>query len=218
MTLSAASLAKPGLLAVLTAAALATAGAHQAGTMDIDRGKGAHQAHQAHQEHASPWHGVTRAVAVIRATEGNDVSGTIRFEQVDGGVRVTARVRGLEPDSQHGFHVHQFGDATEADGTSAGSHYDPSGSGHHAEPGASDAHHAGDFGNLEADGRGVARYDRVFESLSIAGSHAPVLGRAVIIHAEPDQFDQPTGSAGARIGIGVIGVANPEGFEQSLGR
>lgn len=213
MTLTAAALAKPSLLGALTAA-MAAAGIHQTGTMDLDRAKDAAQ-----HAHASPWEDLTQAVAVIRPTEGNDgVSGTIRFEQTDGGVRVTALVRGLEPNAKHGFHVHQFGDATKADGTSAGSHYDPSGSGHHAKPGAGDAHHAGDFGNLEADARGVARYDRTFDGLSIAGSEAPVVGRAVIIHAEADQFDQPTGSAGARIGIGVIGVANPEGFGTPLGR
>ena len=216
MTLATAAFAKPSLLSAVAAITMAAAGVHQAGTMDLDRAKGA--AKQAHQAHASPWHGVTRAVAVIRATEGNGVSGTVRFERVDSGVRVTALVRGLDPNSRHGFHVHQFGDATKADGTSAGSHYDPSGSGHHARPGAGDAHHAGDFGNLEADASGMARYERTFDGLSIAGSKAPVVGRAVIIHAEADEFDQPTGSAGARIGIGVIGVANPEGFEQSLGR
>jgi Cu-Zn family superoxide dismutase len=213
MTLTAAAFAKPSLLGALTAVAMAGAGVHQAGTIDLDRAKGSHQ------QHAAPWEGVTQAVAVIGPTEGNDgVSGTVRFERVEGGVRVTAHVQGLEPGSKHGFHVHQFGDATAADGTSAGGHYDPSGSGHHAKPGAGEPHHAGDFGNLEANDQGVARYERTFEGLSIAGSKAPVLGRAVIVHAQPDEFDQPTGSAGARIGIGVVGVANPEGFDTPLGR
>ncbi len=216
MTRTAAAFAKPSLLGALTAA-IATVGVHQAGTADIDRAKGGAQ--HAEHAHASPWADLTRAVAVIRPTDGNDgVSGTIRFERTDGGVRVTAYVEGLEPNSRHGFHVHQFGDATKPDGTSAGGHYDPAGSGHHAKPGSGDAHHAGDFGNLEADADGVARYDRTFDTLTIAGSQAPVLGRAVIIHAEEDRFDQPTGSAGARIGIGVIGVGNPEGFDRPLGR
>jgi Cu-Zn family superoxide dismutase len=205
--------AKPNLLSALAAAAMATAGAHQAGTMEPDRAKGGQHAQ------ASAWEGLTQAVAVVRPTEGNGgVSGTVRFEQVADGVRVTALVRGLEPDSRHGFHIHQFGDATRPDATSAGSHYDPAGTEHHARPGAGDAHHAGDMGNLEADGQGVARLEKTFRGMSIAGDHAPILGRAVIIHAQPDQFDQPTGSAGDRIGIGVIGVANPEAFAQPLGR
>jgi superoxide dismutase, Cu-Zn family len=31
----------------------------------------------------------------------------------------------------------------------------------------------------------------------------------VIVHAKPDDFGQPVGNAGARIGCGVIGIANP---------
>lgn len=165
---------------------------------------------------------VEHAVAVIRPTdgafEGDGVHGTVRFEAVEDGVRVTAVVRGLEPGSKHGFHVHEFGDATAADGTSAGSHYDPAGTGHHAKPGTDKPHHAGDMGNLEANEQGVARLERTFEFMSIAGSEAPIIGRAVVVHAEADEFDQPTGCAGARIGIGVIGVANPEGFGRPLGR
>ncbi|MFI4916781.1 MAG: superoxide dismutase family protein [Phycisphaerales bacterium JB060] len=210
-------IANTATLSGFIAAALAGAGTLHTAQMD-GHTRGADQQHARHAQD-SVLQDVTRAVAVIRPTEGNDgVSGTIRFERVEDGVRVTALVRGLEPNSKHGFHAHEFGDATAADGTSAGGHYDPSGSGHHARPGTGDAHHAGDFGNLEANSEGVARYDRTFDGLSIAGSEAPVLGRAVIIHAQPDQFDQPTGSAGARIGIGVIGVANPEQFGKPLGR
>lgn len=211
--------ANASTLTGLLAAALAGAGTlHIAPAGGSVRGIDQHAQHHQQARHAEhALHDLDRAVAAIGPTEGNDgVSGTIRFEKVDGGVRVTAYVEGLEPNSKHGFHVHQYGDATAADGTSAGGHYDPSGSGHHARPGAGEAHHAGDFGNLEANPEGVARYDRTFESLTIAGSEAPVLGRAVIIHAEEDQFDQPTGSAGARIGIGVIGVANPELFDRPL--
>lgn len=213
MTANATSLS--GTLSGFIAAALAGAGTLHTAQMD-GHTRGADQQHARHAQD-SILQDITRAVAVIRPTEGNDgVSGTIRFERVEDGVRVTALVRGLKPNSKHGFHAHEFGDATKPDGTSAGSHFDPAGSGHHARPGAGDAHHAGDFGNLEADAQGVARYDRTFESLTIGGSKAPVLGRAVVVHAEADEFDQPTGSAGARIGIGVIGVANPEGFGRSL--
>lgn len=206
---------QPTLLSALTAATLTAAGAHSILSVDVSHAQDRMDHQHAHQ---TSWEDLTQAVAVIRSTEGNDVRGTVRFEQVDGGVRVTAVVHGLTPGSKHGFHVHEFGDATKGDGTSAGSHYDPAGTEHHADPGEGGHHHAGDMGNLEADEQGVARFEKTFEFMSVAGSQAPVLGRAVIIHAKPDQFDQPTGSAGDRIGIGVIGVANPEEFGRRLGR
>lgn len=171
-----------------------------------------HRMHQAQDVLSEVQH----AVAVIRPTKDKDAYGAVRFEAVEGGVRVTAMIKGLQPGSKHGFHIHEFGDATKPDATSAGSHYDPANTDHHARPGADEPHHAGDMGNLEANEQGIARFERTFESMSIAGSDAPVIGRAVVVHAEPDEFDQPLGSAGARIGIGVIGVANPEGFGRPL--
>jgi Cu-Zn family superoxide dismutase len=45
-------------------------------------------------------------------------------------------------------------------------------------------------------------------NISIQGQKNPILGRAVIVHAKPDDGGQPVGNAGARIACGVIGVAN----------
>lgn len=161
--------------------------------------------------HVSQWKNVHEAVAVIRPTEGNNVRGIVRFTDVEGGVRVVARITGLTPNQQHAFHIHQYGDASAANGTSAGGHYDPAASEHHAHANADEAHHAGDLGNLEADDSGKAIYERVIHRVTVAGLAGPIVGRGVIIHAGIDQFTQPTGGAGGRIGIGVIGVAKPAG-------
>jgi Cu-Zn family superoxide dismutase len=154
---------------------------------------------------------VTEAVALIRPTEGNEVRGAVRFtQQTDGTVRIVADVEGLEPDSVHGLHIHEFGDLRAADATSAGGHYAPAGH-PHAGPTAP-KHHAGDFGNLAADGDGAARKEMTVDFVSlVCPMHNPILGRAVVIHAgEDDLHTQPTGAAGARIGVGVIAIANPE--------
>ncbi len=151
-----------------------------------------------------------QAVAVIQPTAGNSVRGVVTFTRTESGVRVQARVRGLKPGARHGFHLHRFGDARSPDGTSAGGHYDPEGTNHHDRPNADEPHHAGDLGNLTASDTGLATYDRVIENISVVGHDNPVVGRGVIVHAKPDDFGQPTGNAGARIGIGVIGTANPE--------
>ena len=120
-------------------------------------------------------------------------------------MKVTGEITGLEP-GEHGFHVHQFGDATDmAEGKSAGSHMDVGDDSPHGKP--TDAkRHTGDLGNVTADENGVATVDVTDEVISLNGGHS-VLGRGVVVHAEPDDFGQPTGNAGGRVALGVIGVA-----------
>jgi Cu-Zn family superoxide dismutase len=119
------------------------------------------------------------------------------------GIRVIAEVSGLTP-GDHGFHVHQWGDASAPDGTSAGGHFNPHDT-DHALPEA-DVRHVGDLGNLHAGADGRAVYDRIDTGLSLGGAHT-IIGRGLIIHAKTDDGGQPTGNAGARVAIGVIGIA-----------
>lgn len=144
-------------------------------------------------------------IAVVTPTEGNKAKGVVRFVEGDDGVQVSARIEGLKPNSKHGFHVHEFGDASAPDGTSAGDHFNPEGHDHGLPP--ESQRHAGDFGNIEADSRGVGELELTVENLRLTGGPRAILGRAVIVHAEPDDGGQPTGNAGDRIGIGVIGIA-----------
>lgn len=148
---------------------------------------------------------VKEAVAVVHGTQGNDkVKGVVRFSDAGTGLKVMAEVEGLNPGQEHGFHVHEFGDATAPDGASAGGHFNPD-KHEHGKPGDAKAH-PGDMGNLKADAQGKAKLEVTLPAASVAGKNA-ILGRSVILHAKPDDFSQPTGNAGARIGIGVIGAA-----------
>jgi len=159
--------------------------------------------------HANMWSGVNRAVAVIYPTKGNAASGVIYFDTMGDHVHVHGEVKGLTPNSTHGFHIHEFGDSSSDDGTAAGGHYNPEGH-PHAGPTAA-MHHAGDLGNITADASGVAKVDEMITGITVAGMMDPIIGRGVVVHAAPDDLKtQPTGAAGARIGVGVIGVAkNP---------
>jgi len=145
-----------------------------------------------------------KAVAVLHPTQGNTANGTVYFYQTGQGVRVVADVTGLTP-GLHGFHIHQFGDCSALDGTSAGGHFNPTAE-PHAGPDA--AHrHAGDLGNLNADSTGSAHYDTVVSHIQISGPNS-ILGRGLIVHAQPDDLtSQPTGNAGARLACGAIGIA-----------
>jgi Cu-Zn family superoxide dismutase len=146
--------------------------------------------------------GMGRAVAVLVATTGNTARGTVTFEVVEGGLRITAQIEGL-PAGNHGFHIHEFGDCSAADGTSAGGHYNPGGAAHAGPDGS--PRHVGDLGNITADTQGMASYDRTDRLVRLDGPDS-VLGRAVIVHAGADDFaTQPTGNAGARLACGVIG-------------
>jgi Cu-Zn family superoxide dismutase len=148
----------------------------------------------------------TEAVAVVVPTQGSQVHGVVRFIESGDSIKVVADIEGLPPSSSHGFHIHEFGDATAADGISAGSHYNPDNH-QHGGPESSE-HHAGDLGNVVADATGKAHYEITSHDLSIVGEHHPILGRSVIIHANADDLT-PKPNVGARIAIGVIGLAKP---------
>lgn len=134
-------------------------------------------------------------------------SGTVTFTEKDGKVMVVADIKGLKPNTKHGFHIHEKGDISAPDLTSAGGHYNP-GKHQHGAPATGPAVHAGDLGNIESDDKGNAHYEVTVENISIDGDEAPIVGHAVIIHAKADDLkSQPTGDAGGRIGGGVIEVS-----------
>lgn len=147
---------------------------------------------------------ITKATAVLHPTEGSQVTGTVTFTQTAAGIRVVGNVEGLTA-GQHGFHVHEYGDCSAPDGTSAGGHFNPDGKDHGA-PTDMDRH-VGDLGNIMADESGIGTYDRTDTVIAFSGSHS-IIGRGVIVHAGEDDFTtQPTGGAGARAACGVIGIA-----------
>ena len=154
-------------------------------------------------EHAAEMEMPKNGVALLVPTRGNEARGILRLVQEGEDLKITGRIRNLTP-GEHGFHIHEFGDLRSPDGTSAGGHFNPHGH-EHGEPG--EESHMGDLGNITAGEDGVAR-------IEITAKKTPlhfILGRAFVVHAGKDDLQsQPSGDAGARVAIGVIGVANPE--------
>jgi superoxide dismutase, Cu-Zn family len=145
------------------------------------------------------------AIVVLHPTEGNKVTGTVTFTPTANGVRVEAEIKGLTA-GKHGFHIHEFGDCSSADGNSAGAHFNPTNKPHGA-PTAKERHD-GDMGNIEADASGTAKLSYVDHELSLASGERSIIGHAVIVHTKADDLkSQPTGDAGARVACGVIGWA-----------
>ena len=149
---------------------------------------------------------VTKAVAVLSPTEGNNVRGTVTFTKEGDKVKVVAHIDGLTP-GKHGFHIHEWGDCSSKDGAAAGGHFNPSAAPHAARDAS--ARHAGDLGNIEVAADGKAHVDFTDPMLKLDGPNS-IIGHAVIVHANPDDLKtQPTGNAGGRQACGVIGAAKP---------
>lgn len=144
---------------------------------------------------------ITKAVAHLESTEGNKVTGTVTFTKVDSGIHITADIEGLKP-GKHGFHIHEKGDCSAPDGSSAGGHFNPDNVKHGAP--TDSVRHVGDMGNITADKDGKAHFEWTDNLMAFSGSHN-IIGKAVIVHSAADDLkSQPSGNAGSRIACGVI--------------
>lgn len=149
------------------------------------------------------------AKADIRGTaEGSTVSGEAVLTDTPQGVQVEVTVAGAPP-GPHGLHIHQFGACADA-GNAAGGHFNPHNAPHGFLPkdGAEHAH-PGDMGNIEADAQGAGRLSVLLPGVTLAGGPVSVAGRAMVLHEQADDFGQPTGNAGGRIGCGPILLVKP---------
>lgn len=144
---------------------------------------------------------IKKASVVLNPTKDHKVKGKVNFTAVEDGVRVVADIEGLTP-GEHGFHIHEHGDCSAPDATSAGGHFNPTHK-KHGSPEDTDRH-VGDLGNILADQNGIAHLDRVDKVISLNGPNS-IIGKSIIIHEKADDFkSQPTGNAGGRVACGVI--------------
>ncbi len=158
--------------------------------------------------------------AVLRDVDGNKV-GKVKFDGDEHGTVVKVTVNGVTVglDGYHGFHLHANDSAGPCDPaaaagpfTNVGGHWNPTAKDHGS--------HAGDLPSIQVlgDGSGSAR--------SVTGRFSPadIAGRAVILHAGPDNFGniptryvapleplggpdidtKKTGDAGSRIACGIV--------------
>lgn len=146
---------------------------------------------------------VLKAICIVNPLSKSKVHGLLRFTQTGHTVELKGEIFGLTP-GKHAFHVHEFGDMTSQDGMSTGAHFNPDKKPH------GDRHdkdrHVGDLGNITADEDGKAVVHLKDNVISLHGKHS-IIGRAIIIHDKADDFSQPVGNAGGRIGGGIIGIA-----------
>ncbi|ATB34110.1 superoxide dismutase family protein [Melittangium boletus] len=142
------------------------------------------------------------AIATLESRSGSSTTGSAEFSEVDDGVKLTLEVQGSTP-GLHGAHIHETGDCSAADASSAGAHWNPTSKDHGpADPN----HHLGDLGNIQINDDGKGTLSLTKSAWKIGdGSAEDVIGRAIIIHAsEDDLVSNPAGNAGGRFACGVI--------------
>lgn len=141
------------------------------------------------------------AMCTLSPSSDSQVKGWVKFTQMEGYVKIEGEVTGLTP-GRHGFHVHEKGDCSAPDASSAGGHFNPMQLKHGA-PSSRDRH-AGDLGNIQANRKGTAKFKFKDKIIRLSGENS-ILDKALIVHADRDDLKtQPTGNAGKRVACGVI--------------
>jgi len=141
------------------------------------------------------------ATAQLAPASGSQVQGSAAFTRIPGGLHLEVKVAGLTP-GEHGIHVHEVGDCSAPDATSAKGHFNPANKAHGGHEGE---HHAGDMPNLVADTDGKATYSVDLPGLTVGEGENNINGRGLVIHAAPDDYkSQPAGNSGKRVACGAI--------------
>ncbi|MAB78736.1 MAG: superoxide dismutase [Planctomycetes bacterium] len=142
------------------------------------------------------------ANARLVGKNGVGLSGHATFTEMEGGVLVEIVVRNLTP-GHHAVHIHENGDCSAPDASSAGGHFNPTDE-PHGSPHMT-KHHLGDLGNLYVQPDRTGYHSIFMPELSVRNGPRSIREKSVVIHANPDDLSsQPSGNAGPRIGCGVI--------------
>lgn len=151
---------------------------------------------------------VGQASVVLAPASGSLVSGRLALRPMGDGVHLSGEIGGLTRNASHAIHIHERGDCSAADASSAGGHFNPAGR-PHGKAGTA-AHHAGDMDNIVANASGVATVNVHARGVVLGGGAGnDAIGRAVVVHAKRDDYtSQPAGDAGARVACGVIRTGN----------
>ena len=142
------------------------------------------------------------ATTTLDSRSNSTTTGTAEFEPSGEGAKLTLKVSGATA-GQRGAHIHETGDCSAADASSAGGHWNPATKDHGpADP----AHHLGDLGNITIGEDGKGELVVTKQEWRIGdGSAQDVVGKAIIIHAgQDDLVSNPAGNSGGRVACGVI--------------
>jgi Cu-Zn family superoxide dismutase len=151
---------------------------------------------------------VMKGVATFSGAGG--VKGEAVFTDTRRGLEIMATFSEL-PSGEHGFHIHTNGDLREEGCMGACAHYNKGPKRNHGPApgtqGGQGERHTGDLGNIE-------KTDHVYRYKLVDVTVADLLGRTLIVHADPDDLglgghddSLVTGHSGKRIACAIIGRA-----------
>ncbi len=146
-----------------------------------------------------------KASAYIKGTKPDSkVYGEAEFIEEKGGVSIFVEVYNVSPPGKRGIHVHEYGSCAEG-GNAAGGHFNPHGIKHGFFPADGvEKSHPGDMGNVIISPKGEGVLSVFLRGASLSEGEYNIAGKAMILHEKEDDFGQPTGNAGGRIGCGII--------------
>ena len=158
---------------------------------------------------------ITNKPVYAIAVFNDKINGTVKFSEdlTNNRIKIDLDIRGLMPNSLHGFHVHEAGDLTDKC-TSMCAHFNPYGTTHGCPGMSMSSRHVGDLGNIKTNNKGEARYTFYDDVIKLNGTRSNIIGRGLIIHEDKDDCGKgsnaeslKTGNAGKRIGCAVIGFS-----------
>ena len=156
--------------------------------------------------------------------ERSKVKGTVEFHQCrnSDGTNVTIHLYGLEPNSKHAIHIHEYGDEREGC-TSLGGHWNPTNTTHGCILFKMPSHAGDMINNINVNSEGEFFYRYYDDRISLQGDiDESVIGRSVVIHDGQDDLglggidpydgkkrreSLKTGNAGKRMACAIIGRA-----------
>lgn len=143
---------------------------------------------------------------ITGTTPDSKIEGWVSLVEVPEGLKVEAEVKNVAVAGKHGFHIHENGSCDD-EGKAAGGHFNPDGVQHGLlEKDGHEHSHAGDLGNIDILEDGTGKLSEILPGLSLSEGKYNVIGKSVILHEKEDDFGQPTGNAGGRIGCGIIEI------------
>lgn len=139
-----------------------------------------------------------RAIVKLRPIGDSKVCGVVLLEQQKNGVLIQGNFNNLKAKS-HAFHIHQYGDITQKDGSNLGGHY-------YGQNFTEGGKILGNLGNITKNGNNH-QYKDFIANLKID----EIIGRSLVIHENQGSVKLTKFvSSGKKISMGVIGIANSD--------
>jgi Cu-Zn family superoxide dismutase len=146
------------------------------------------------------------ATQIEQPRPGTPVTGVVRLQQRGDEVILRGTVENLRASGSHGFYIHEKGDCSAPDASSAGGHFNPT----NKEHSFVNSGHVGDLPSLIPSAEGKAPVYHISKHIKLSGPTS-VIGKAVVVHRDRDNpAHLPDGGSGPGIACGVIEAEAPK--------